>query len=241
MTNDADRSPAREPFDAAPDDAAGMDRERARPSAGRDRRDKSGDENDGRPRTKMRTPGAITAEWMMRAAAHYIERYATSSGNLRRVLEAKVRRRARARGEAPDEHGEMIAATVARFVDLKLVDDERFAEAKLASLRRRGTSARMAAAKLSEKGVERDLIETALAADESDDRTAAEAYARRRRLGPYRLRDRRARRDRDVAAMVRAGFSYCDAAAAIDGERIAAPGFILPSGEEVSGDDDEKA
>ena len=44
----------------------------------------------------------------------------------------------------------------------------------------------------------------ALAARE---REAALAYARRRRLGPFRLRERAERRERDIAAMVRAGFA----------------------------------
>ena len=218
MTKDADPPSAPDPFDPLPDDTAGADRTSARSDLRRDRKSP----------TKPRVPGPITAEYLFRAAAHYIERYATSSRNLGCVLERKVRRRAQARGEAEAGHEATIAATVKRFVELKLVDDAVFAETKLASLRRRGTSTRMAAAKLAEKGVERNLIETTLAADESDDRTAADAYARRRRLGPYRLRDREERRDRDVAAMVRAGFSYGDAAAVVDGARIAAPGFILP-------------
>ena len=221
MTNDADRPFARDPFDPPPDRLTEADGTPTRSDLRRDRKSLS----------KPRVPGPITAEYLFRAAAHYIERYATSSGNLGRVLERKVRRRAQARGEAAGGHEAVIAATVKRFVDLKLVDDAVFAETKLASLRRRGTSTRMAAARLAEKGVDRHLIETTLAADESDDRTAADAYARRRRLGPYRLRDREERRDRDVAAMVRAGFSYGDAATVVDGARIAAPGFILPDGD----------
>ncbi len=219
MENDADRPSAKDPFDPSPDAPAGTG-------------NTSGGIGDRKARAKKRIepriPAPITPDYLFRAAAYYVERYATSSGNLGRVLERKVRRRAWARGEAAEGHDAAIATTVQRFVDLKLVDDEVFAEARLASLRRRGTSARMAAARLAEKGVERDLIEATLAADESDDRTAAGAYARRRRLGPYRSRDRAERRDRDVAAMVRAGFSYGDAAAVVDGEGLATPGVIVP-------------
>lgn len=163
-------------------------------------------------------PKPITPEWLFRAAAHYLERYATTRKNLHRVLERKVRRRANALGEDPAIHAGLVEATVARFAELKLVDDHSFAEARLASLRRRGASRRMISAKLSEKGVDRDLVQTLLARDETSEREAAAAYARRRRLGPYRLRDRAERRDRDVAAMVRAGFSFLDAAAIIDGD-----------------------
>ncbi|MEF2550453.1 RecX family transcriptional regulator [Aurantimonas sp. A2-1-M11] len=165
-----------------------------------------------------RPPKPITREWLFRAAAHYLERYSSSTANLRRVLERKVMRRAHARGEDAGSFAELIDEIVARFVELKLVDDRAYGEARVLSLRRRGTSTRMVAAKLSEKGVERDLVEELLAADETSDRQAALAYAKRRRLGPYRLRNRAERRDRDVAAMVRAGFGFADAAAAIDGE-----------------------
>ena len=161
-------------------------------------------------------PRPITREWLFRAAAHYLERYSSSTANLRRVLERKVMRRAHARGEDAGAFSNEIDETVAKFVELKLVDDRAYGEARVLSLRRRGTSQRMVAAKLSEKGVERDLVEELLAADETSDRQAAFAYARRRRLGPHRLRNRAERRDRDVAAMVRAGFGFADAVAAID-------------------------
>lgn len=163
-------------------------------------------------------PRPITREWLFRAAAHYLERYASSTENLRRVLERKVMRRALALEVDPGEYRDLIEETVARFVELKLLDDRAFAENRLASLRRRGASSRQAAARLTAKGVGRDLVETVLTEDQTSDREAAFAYARRRRLGPYRLRERAERRDRDIAAMMRAGFSFPDAAAAIDGD-----------------------
>lgn len=163
-------------------------------------------------------PKPITSEWLFRAAAHYLERYASTTENLRQVLERKVRRRAYARDEDAAAYGDLVNATVARFVDLKLVDDRSFAESRLATLRRRGASRRMVAAKLVEKGVSRDLVDTLLARDGTSDREAAAAYAKRRRLGPHRPRDRAERRDRDIAAMMRAGFGFSDALAIIDGD-----------------------
>lgn len=167
---------------------------------------------------RVSKPRPITREWLFRAAAHYLERYASSTENLRRVLERKVRRRALALEADPGQHRELIEETVAKFIELKLLDDRTFAENRLASLRRRGASSRQAAARLMVKGVGRELVETVLAEDRTSDEDAAIAYARRRRLGPYRLRDRAERRDRDIAAMMRAGFSFPDAAAAIDAE-----------------------
>ena len=46
---------------------------------------------------------------------------------------------------------------------------------------------------------------------------AANNYARRRRLGPYRLAEnRKEKRDRDLASLARAGFKYNDAKSIID-------------------------
>lgn len=188
---------------------------------------KSGQE--GRAPHRTVRPKPVTAEWLFRAAAHYLERYASSSDNLARVLERKIERRVRAAEAAgeplPDEDGTaaaryrtLVEETIAKFVELKLLDDRAYAEARFASLRRRGTSLRQTTAKLGQKGVSRELVAAVTATDEIGDAAAAFAYAKRRRLGPHRLRDREERRDRDIAAMMRAGFSYRDSLAAIDAD-----------------------
>ncbi|KAB1072157.1 RecX family transcriptional regulator [Methylobacterium planeticum] len=175
----------------------------------------------------------ITAAWLERAALHYLERYSASTEMLRRTLRRRVEKRARARGEAAEAFGPMIEAVVARAVRGGLVDDARFTAARLATLRRRGASARGAAAKLAAKGVSREAIATAMEAEreaaereaapageaEAVEAQAARAYARRRRLGPFRRPGTRAaHRDRDLAAMARAGFHYGLARATIEAE-----------------------
>ncbi|MBO0904067.1 RecX family transcriptional regulator [Jiella sonneratiae] len=171
--------------------------------------------------TDPRTPRPISQEWLMRAAAHYLERYATSTDNLRRVLRRKLRRRALASGEATDGHEPLVEAVVARFSELGLLDDRRYAEAQLSSLRRKGASRMAAAARLSGKGVPREVVETALAGDETAETAAAAAYVRRRRFGRFRTPGRGGRPDddrrrREIAAMVRAGFPMALAITAID-------------------------
>ncbi|MDP4004221.1 regulatory protein RecX [Methylobacterium sp. NEAU K] len=176
--------------------------------------------------TEISPPGPVSPAWLERAALHYLERYSASTEMLRRTLARRVDKRARARGEDPAAFAEMIAATVARAVSAGLVDDARFADARLATLRRRGTSSRGASAKLAAKGVSRAVVEAAMRAEREAmpeaadiDAQAARAYAKRRRLGPYRRPDTRAlHRDRDLAALARAGFSYDLARRAIDAE-----------------------
>lgn len=173
----------------------------------------------------------MSPAWLERAALHYLERYSASAEMLRRTLARRVDRRARARGEDPGDFAPMVEATVGRAVSAGLVDDARFAAARLATLRRRGTSGRGAAAKLAARGVPRAVVEDAMRAEgegspeeagaEVEER-AARAYAKRRRLGPHRPPEARAEnRARDLAALARAGFPYDLARRVLDGEASA--------------------
>ena len=156
-------------------------------------------------------------------AIAYLARYATSEENLRRVLRRKVARRCRLRGEEPAPFGPMIDDVVRRMARSGLVDDRRFAEARAATLRRRGGSTRAIAAKLEAKGIGREVI-AAILADAPAEDVAARALARRRRIGPWRSADRDAHRARDLAVLARAGFGYGIARAVIDGDPDVASG-----------------
>lgn len=163
------------------------------------------------PRSKKRGP--LTKTYLERAALHYLERYASSVAGLRRVLMRRVDTAAREERCDPAEARPWVEEVVARFAASGIVDDRSFAEGKAASLRRRGESARRISMKLREKGVDGDLIDTVLEEHDGEDGEAAEIaaacrFARRRRLGPLRdPQEREARRDRDMAALARAGFS----------------------------------
>jgi regulatory protein len=161
------------------------------------------------------TARPVTAAYLERAALHYLERYGASSEMLRRVLVRKVKARCRLRAEDPEPHLALVEATVTRAQAGGLVNDAAFAAARAATLRRRGGSARRIAQALAAKGVEAEVVAEALAGDadapppEDAEAAAAFAYARRRRLGPYRAPDARAAsRERDLAALARAGFAY---------------------------------
>jgi regulatory protein len=171
----------------------------------------------GKPLAKP--PRKVTAAYLQRAAMSYLERYASSAENLRRVLRRKVDKRCRLRGEDPAEFHDMIDEVVAKSLKIGLIDDTRYAEARVATLRRRGGSARAIQAKLSAKGVDRGTIAAALGGEEGDESQAARAFARRRKLGPFRSGERAPYRDKDLAAMARAGFRFDVARSIIEGER----------------------
>ncbi len=107
------------------------------------------------------------------------------------------------------------------------LDDRKFARAWVDELHRKGLSRRGIVAKLREKGVEAALAHEAIAALDLEVGPAAErmravAYARRRRLGPMRPdpAQRAARRQRDLGAMARAGFSFGIALEVVDAEDL---------------------
>jgi regulatory protein len=173
-----------------------------------------------RARRPKRPPRKVTPAYLQRAAMAYLERYASSAENLRRVLRRKVETRCRLRGEDPAELQGAIDDVVARSIRSGLVDDTRYAESRVASLRRRGGSRRAIQAKLSAKGVGRETIAAALESEPEDELAAAHALARRRRLGPYRPGERAPFREKDLAALARGGFSFGVARRVIDGERL---------------------
>jgi regulatory protein len=161
---------------------------------------------------RRRGPRKLTAQSLENAALHYLERFASSSANLRRVLMRRVARSAEVHGTDRAEGERLVDALVQRYVAAGLIDDRLYATQKAASLSRRGTSRYAIKGKLAQKGVGKDLIDVAL--DELDDAdgaselAAACALARRRRLGPYRpVEERVAQRRKDLATYARAGFS----------------------------------
>ena len=166
----------------------------------------------------------ITAKYLQNAATFYLERYPSTAEGLRRVLNRRVRKAEMAEAPVIDNFKQTIDAIVAKFVDAGVIDDQAFAQTKARALHRRGSSTRLTRQKLSFAGVDGDTLDKAMAGlDEELDTDpkqrewqAAVALARRRRLGPFRRKDRKEHRDRDLAAMARGGFEYQLAKKVID-------------------------
>jgi regulatory protein len=151
----------------------------------------------------------IGPELLERWALAYLGRYASSSENLRRVLLRRVRRRAPASSDAVPQARALIDALLVRYRGSGLLDDASYAAARAQSLHRRGESATRIRARLAAKGIENSVAAEAvhiLRTDTADpDLAAACAFARRRRLGPYRRAA--AEPARELGAFDRAGFA----------------------------------
>lgn len=169
---------------------------------------------------RRRGPYKATEAHLERAALAYLRRATSSVDNLRVVLMRRVARSARAHGTDAEQGAALVDEVIRRLHRAGLLDDRRYASTRAEALNRRGVSRRGIRARLAAKGVTPEVIERALGALGGDaELAAARRLARRRRLGPYRLpAERGARRQRDLAALCRAGFDADTAAAVIDAD-----------------------
>ncbi len=177
-------------------------------------------------RRTERVPRRLKPGDLEAAARHYLERFAASSARLRQVLRRRIDRACAHHGDDPAPLHAELEQVIARLTEVGLLDDRLFARLLAASLRRRGDATPMVRRKMRQRGLPSELIDAALeAADaevEDPDFAAAVRYARRRRLGPFRSADARAeRREKDLAAMGRAGFGYAVALRVVDAEDAA--------------------
>ena len=164
---------------------------------------------------KRRPTPPLSVKWLTLEAVRHLERWPASERRIRELLWKRVKRAQSFHGGTREEAAPLVADAMHALLESGMVDDARFAALWVSSLRRRGTSTRMIQQKLRTKGVAHEHIQSALNGYEDDDGEDAEvasarAYAKRRRLGPHRhpYDDSRERRQKDLAAMARAGFSY---------------------------------
>jgi regulatory protein len=167
------------------------------------------------------------------AALRHMGRFAVTEAGLTRVLERRVQRWARAAAAEGRETaadviaGKAEAALVAQALVVSgIVNDAAFAAARAARLVRAGRSRRAVAAHLAAKGVRPDVAEAALPEAEQE-LPAALAYARRRRLGPFREVSDAEMRLRDLGALARAGFSRDVAERALEMDAGEAEALVL--------------
>jgi regulatory protein len=163
---------------------------------------------------KRKVPRKVTSKSLENAALYYLQRFSSSSENFRRVMIRRVKRSAQYHNTNFEEGAEIVDQLISRFVRIGLLDDLQFAQVRAASLRRRGLSERTIRAKLMERGFAVEVINESLELlkcdNEDPELTASIIFSRKRRLGPFReiLDKRNEFREKDMAKLARAGFSY---------------------------------
>jgi regulatory protein len=147
-------------------------------------------------------PVPLDREKLEQLALHYAGRYATTRAKLIAYLARKLRER----GWAEEGAGPDIETLGDRFAELRYVDDAAYAAMRAGSLARRGYGARRVEENLRAAGVgAAERLEVRQKAGE-DRFAAAEAFARKRRIGPFAPEPAdRPKQQKQFAAFLRAG------------------------------------
>jgi regulatory protein len=166
---------------------------------------------------ERRKPRPLDPAKLDELALAYVARFATSAAKLERYLVRKLRERGWEGDREPD-----LAALVGRYVALGYVDDAAYARAKGGSLLRRGYGPRRVRQALAEAGID-EATRDETRADAAAERRAALALARKRRFGPFGLAPPdRPQREKQLAAMLRAGHPLDSAREMVDAASEAA-------------------
>ncbi|MEE3045294.1 MAG: regulatory protein RecX [Pseudomonadota bacterium] len=174
-------------------------------------------------RREPKRPRRVTRDYLMNYATWYLERFAASRARLEKLMRGKIRLSVAEYGTDSEEAVQWMNSVLAACEKAGFINDDAYARGRARSLLRKGKAMRVIAADLSARGIASDQIDDAIRdlraeADQAayeevrgtdPNIAAAAAYARRRRLGPWRRPDiREEKREKDMAALARQGFGY---------------------------------
>ena len=166
------------------------------------------------PRSPRPKP-PLDAQRLEELALSYVARFATTRAKLEQYLARKLRERGWEPVSPPP-----ISDIAERFERAGYIDDEAYARSKTGSLMRRGYGMRRVGQALGAAGVEEDVRDL-VAPDERERRAAALTMVRKRRFGPFASEPAdRARREKQVAAMLRAGHAMAHVLALLDAASV---------------------
>ncbi len=151
----------------------------------------------------------ITHQRLYNITLYYLSRYDSCTSKVRDMLKRRILKEGQNGADIPAEANEWIETIIGRMQELGYIDDRRYVQNQVRTMSNAGKSARFMVMKLTQIGIDSDLIENVLNMAEGDDLTRAKQLVRRKKLG-Y-LRPEHIRADfykKDLATLGRAGFSY---------------------------------
>lgn len=186
-------------------------------------------------RRERKPPKPLDGERLRELALTYVARYSTSAAKLEKYLQRKLRER----GWSEDEEDRPDPKALVEYhVEAGHIDDEAYARMRSGGLLRRGYGQRRVDQTLYADGIDENLRED-VRAGEAELRRAAFAMGRKRRFGPFAI-DRGGgadgldpkTRQKQIAAMLRAGHGFDAARAIVDAQSEAAVEEWVAEGEE---------
>ena len=187
----------------------------------------------------LRKPSPLSDTKLEELALAYVARFATTGAKLEAYLVRKLRERGWEGERPPDPSG-----LAQSFAEKGYVDDAVYARMKADSLLRRGYGGRRVGEALRAAGVE-EAVREGVAPARDQALRAALALARRRRFGPLgNMLPERPVREKQIAAMLRAGHALDISRQIVEAPDLAsldewAESDLLESGsgEAIDGDD----
>ncbi len=164
----------------------------------------------GQPLKKTKTLRKITPQRLKNIALYYLKRFDSSVANLRSVLRRRVEEYAYFNKEF-DKHEAYawIESILEDFESYGYLNDERYGEIKVRNYLAAGKSARYIQGKMKQKGISEQVVDELLENSGYDAYESALALAKKKKIGPFRAPEsRREMRNKDMAALIRAGFDY---------------------------------
>ena len=165
----------------------------------------------------------ITKQRLKNIGLYYLQRFETSTDNLRQVLKRRIQKYAFQNPEFDQNEADgWIEELLEEFRNCGYISDARYAELKIKDYMAAGKSLRYIRGKLKAKGIGDDLVEKFAEEQEYDPLSAAMTLARKKHLGPFRRDedDRRLMRQKDMRALVAAGFDYETVMTVLDLEQV---------------------
>lgn len=173
----------------------------------------------GKDRKTRKPPKKITESYIHNAGLYYLQRFSAGSAHFRKIMIRKIDVSCRVHStQERDECIKMLDSLIEKFQNVGLLNDPAYAQTMVISLRRKGCSRRLIQSKLMAKSLEEPLISESLVYydgehGENSELVAALRFARRKRFGVF---GQSRERDKALAALARAGFSYNIASQALD-------------------------
>lgn len=167
----------------------------------------------------------ISRRYLENAGVFYLNRFASSEKNFRRVMQRKIENSLSDHPEQnKDECLEMLEDTIRKFSHLGYLDDTQYTRQSVSSLRKQGKSKRAIISKLRQKGIPPELVEREVQrqdkslSDASDgtidpELLSALKHCRKKRIGPFHPDSSLYAEDADIlkrhlGRLARAGFDY---------------------------------
>lgn len=150
----------------------------------------------------------ITQSYLENSAAYYLQRFAASTSRFRLVMKRKIDLSCR---DHPEQNKEQCYALldqlVIKFQELGYLNDSSYSKGLYYSLSQRGYSRQKIQFHMMSKGLAEDMITEVMGeTDQKFEVTQALRYAKRKKIGPFAIREQDTQKS--LASLARSGFGY---------------------------------